>query len=120
VRRFAVAVSCALLVLISYSCAPAVSQVSQEVSRGKTLVSWYGCEACHQIPGIRTARGRVGPPLDGMGRRAYISGRLPNTPENLRRWIRHPEDVDAQTLMPNTGVTEQDSHDIAAFLSTLH
>jgi cytochrome c1 len=44
---------------------------------------------------------------------------LPNTPENLRRWIQHPQEVDAQTLMPNTGVTEQDAHDIAAFLLTL-
>lgn len=118
--RFAAAVSCALLVLISYGCAPSVSEASQQASRGKTLVSWYGCEACHQIPGVPSARGRVGPSLDGIGRRAYVGGRLPNTPENLRRWIRHPQEVDAQTLMPNTGVTEQDSLDIAAFLSTLH
>jgi cytochrome c1 len=68
------------------------------------------------VPG---ARGLVGPPLDGVGNRQFIAGELPNTPENLMRWIQHPRQVEPHTLMPEMGVTEQDSRDIAAYLYTL-
>ena len=35
------------------------------------------------------------------------------------RWIRQPHSVDPQTAMPETGVTEKDGRDIAAYLYTL-
>ena len=35
------------------------------------------------------------------------------------RWIRDPQRTDERTIMPNTGVTEGDAQDIAAFLFTL-
>jgi cytochrome c1 len=54
-----------------------------------------------------------------MGRRRYVAGHLENTPENLVRWIRHPQEVDRSNAMPDVGVTEADSWDIAAFLYTL-
>jgi cytochrome c2 len=88
--------------------------------RGMALVSWYGCETCHAVPhGAGTTRGNVGPPFAGIARRAYLAGRLPNTPENMRRWIRGPRQIDGQTVMPELGVSEQDARDIAAFLYTL-
>jgi len=34
-------------------------------------------------------------------------------------WIRHPRDVEPRTVMPDTGVTEADGRDIAAYLYTL-
>jgi cytochrome c1 len=62
----------------------------------------------------------VGPPLSGLGARAYLAGRLENRPENLVRWIINPRSVDPQTVMPNVGVTPHDGRDIAAFLYTLN
>ncbi|HTU51670.1 MAG TPA: c-type cytochrome [Acidobacteriaceae bacterium] len=86
---------------------------------GKQLLSSYGCVACHTIPGIRTARGLVGPPLYFYGDRTMIAGQLPNTPANLMRWIEHPEDVDPKTAMPDLGVSQQQAGDMAAYLYTL-
>jgi cytochrome c2 len=88
-------------------------------ARGRALVSSYGCVSCHEIEGVPGARGRVGPPLTGVGARMYIAGRLENTPENLARWVRDPKGVDEKTAMPNLGVTEQEARDIAAFLYDL-
>lgn len=86
--------------------------------RGKTLLAWYGCESCHEIPASRLI-GRVGPPLRGVARRSHLAGRMPNTPENMMHWIRHPHQVDRLTVMPDMRVTEQDAHDMAAFLYSL-
>jgi cytochrome c1 len=86
---------------------------------GKIEIRKYGCNTCHTIPGVPGARGLVGPPLTGIGNRSYIAGELPNTPTNLMRWIQHPQSVEAHTIMPEMGVTEDDSRDIAAYLYTL-
>jgi len=86
---------------------------------GRTDTRRYGCNTCHEIPGVPGARGLIGPPLTGIGQRYYIAGELSNTPDNLIRWIQHPKQVEAHTAMPEMGVTEQDSRDIAAYLYTL-
>ncbi|MCU1300480.1 MAG: hypothetical protein JWQ87_764 [Candidatus Sulfotelmatobacter sp.] len=86
---------------------------------GRTDIRKYGCNTCHEISGVPGARGLIGPPLDGIGQRYYIAGELSNTPDNLMRWIQHPRQVEAHTAMPEMGVTEQDSRDIAAYLCTL-
>jgi len=86
---------------------------------GRTDIRKYGCNTCHEISGVPGARGLIGPRLDGIGRRYYIAGELPNTPDNLMLWIEHPRQVEPHTAMPEMGVTEQDSRDIAAYLYTL-
>jgi cytochrome c2 len=79
----------------------------------------YGCSGCHTIPGIEGAHGVVGPPLNQFAERVYIAGRLPNTPENLMLWIQKPQQVVPNNAMPDMGIGEQDSRDIAAYLYTL-
>ena len=86
---------------------------------GQTEIRKYGCNTCHEISGVPGARGLIGPRLDGIGQRYYIAGELPNTPDNLMLWIEHPRQVEPRTAMPEMGVTEQDSRDIAAYLYTL-
>jgi cytochrome c1 len=87
--------------------------------QGKVAIRQYGCEACHTIPGVEGAQGLVGPPLDRIGSRVYLAGRLSNTPENMMRWIRDPQGIEPGTAMPNLRVTEEDGRDIAAYLYTL-
>ena len=87
--------------------------------RGRAIIPGYGCPACHTIPGVPGATGKVGPPLAGIVERAYVGGVLPNTPQNLIRWIQNPPAVDPLTAMPNVGVTQADARDIAAYLYTL-
>jgi len=86
---------------------------------GRTEIRKYGCNTCHEISGVPGARGLIGPRLDGIRQRYYIAGELPNTPENLMLWIEHPRQVEPHTAMPEMGVTEQDSRNIAAYLYTL-
>ena len=86
---------------------------------GRHLIVSYGCGSCHTVPGIYTARGLVGPPLYFFGRRTMIAGELPNSPDNLVRWLRNPKAVEPGTAMPNLGLSQQQAQDIAAYLYTL-
>jgi cytochrome c2 len=86
---------------------------------GRTEIRKYGCNTCHEISGVPGANGLIGPPLDGVTRRYYIAGEVANTPNNLILWIQHPRKIEPHTVMPEMGVTDQDSRDIAAYLYTL-
>ena len=97
----------------------AAAMTGGDPDRGRAAVTTYGCSSCHTIPGVRGADAIVGPPLTRMGGRTYVAGVLPNTPDNLVRWITDPPGVDPLTAMPNLGVTEQDARDLAAYLYTL-
>jgi cytochrome c2 len=87
--------------------------------RGTVAIQNYGCGACHNIPGIPNADALVGPPLNAWAERRYISGKLPNEPQHLIRWIRFPQEIEPGTAMPNLGVSEQEARDISAYLYTL-
>jgi cytochrome c2 len=91
-----------------------------DAARGEAAFERYGCGACHEIPGVPEARGRVGPPLTGFGSRGYIAGELPNTPENLVAWVVHPQRVEPGTAMPELGVTPAEARSIAAYLYPLN
>ncbi len=93
--------------------------MSGNPANGKALIQSYGCGSCHVIPGIRTARGLVGPPLLYYSRRTIIAGELPNSPANLAAWIQNPVKIEPGTAMPNLGVTASQAHDMAAYLYTL-
>lgn len=86
---------------------------------GKDTIRAYGCAACHDIPGVDMPGGRVGPPLRGFAKRAYIGGELPNTPENLERWVRDPHQIEKHVAMPTLGLTRKEARDVAAYLYTL-
>jgi cytochrome c len=86
---------------------------------GKQLIQAYGCGACHIVPGIRQAQGLVGPPLILFSERTMIAGELPNTPDNLVRWLENPTAVEPATAMPDLGLTPDQAYDIAAYLYTL-
>ena len=97
---------------------PAVLEPS--IERGRSAMSQYACSACHSVPGITGSDVHVGPPLAGIAGRQLIAGAVPNTPEQMVRWIRDPRSIDPETTMPAMNVNEQDARDIAAFLATLH
>jgi len=48
-----------------------------------------------------------------------LGGVLSNSPDNMVRWIREPQQASPLTAMPDLGVTERDARDMAAYLSTL-
>jgi cytochrome c2 len=90
-----------------------------DVTRGREAIAASGCGSCHRIPGVENARGEVGPPLSGLARRVIIAGMLPNSSDNMIRWIQDPPSIDPRTAMPNLGVSAQSARDMAAYLYTL-
>jgi cytochrome c2 len=93
--------------------------VGGDAVRGKRIAIASGCTACHVVPGAPSPQGRVGPSLAGFGRRGYIAGALPNTPDNLVRWLRDPPALLPETAMPEIGLGVEEARHIAAFLVTL-
>lgn len=89
------------------------------VERGRMAMRQYVCVTCHEIPGIVGPNAPVGPPLDGIASRATLAGLLPNTTQNMVRWLREPQRVNPDSAMPDLGVSERDARDMAAFLQTL-
>jgi cytochrome c len=87
--------------------------------RGRAAIGQYGCGGCHTIPGVGDASATVGPPLTDWADRAYVAGRLANTPKNLARWIADPQAVEPGSAMPDLGVPRPAARDIAAYLFSL-
>ncbi len=90
------------------------------VMAGRRAIDEYLCATCHQIPGVVGGDSTVGPPLGGIGTRKYIGGMLPNSPENMLRWLRDPQQIKPGSAMPNLHIREKDARDIAAYLYTLN
>jgi cytochrome c oxidase subunit II len=96
---------------------PAVSDPS--VAGGRVLFQAKLCFICHTVRGTPAA-GQVGPDLTHLMSRDTIgSGAVPNTPENLRRWIRNPDTFKPGSRMPPQNLTGTELEQIAAYLSTL-
>jgi mono/diheme cytochrome c family protein len=116
----------ALLAIASAGCDDRGSEVAEhrmlvegDPLAGRRLFQQFGCGACHRIPGVRTARGRVGPSLDGLARRGFIAGEVPNRAPMLIRWMRDAPAVNPRTAMPAFAMTERQARDIAAYLYSL-
>ena len=104
---------------------PQLAGASQQVvrgnaERGKELVRQYGCNVCHVTPGVEGSQGMLAPSLAGVASRPAISrGMVPNTPENLVRFIQAPSSMNPASAMPPLNVTPLDAQDLAAYLATL-
>jgi mono/diheme cytochrome c family protein/cytochrome c2 len=96
----------------------AQAPAAPDPQRGRLALQGYACTACHRIPGVVGPDVDVGPPLRGVAERSYIAGVLPNTFDNMVRWIRDPTAVDPRTAMPDLNVGERDAIDMAAYLYT--
>jgi cytochrome c2 len=96
----------------------AAAVTAGDPARGEAMFIQYGCGSCHGLKHVRKASGAVGPPLDGIAVRAMLAGRLDNSPDNLEKWIRDPQQVSPGTAMPDLNVGQRDAQDISAFLYT--
>jgi len=79
------------------------------------------CVNCHRIDGTDAA-GTYAPDLTHlMSRETLASGIVPNTRDNLRRWIADPQKMKPGCLMPAFGGLSKDELDsIVDYLETLH
>jgi cytochrome c oxidase subunit II len=77
------------------------------------------CVNCHTIQGT-SAKGVFGPDLTHlMSRETIAAGAVRNTPEMLRAWVRDPQKLKVDCLMPNMQMTETEVDQIVNYLQTL-
>jgi cytochrome c oxidase subunit 2 len=96
-----------------------LAPTSDETARGQVVFSREACAGCHTIPGTQ-ASGTIGPDLSEFGNRQTIGAlTVPNTPDNLRRWITDPDGVKPGNLMPPTALSPEDLAAVVAYLEGL-
>jgi len=113
------AVCCVIASAAGCSRASANPVPGGDPARGRTAIEAMGCGACHEVAGVPGAHGMVGPPLTTVAKRSMLAGELPNTPDNMMRWIEDAPSVEPATAMPNLHVTPQSARDIVAYLYTI-
>lgn len=89
-------------------------------AKGQDLFALHGCGACHRIGGTE-AKGEVGPELTRFGDRSTVgAGLLPNTPENVARFIRETDTLKPRSRMPAyAALSNEDALEIARWLGSL-
>jgi cytochrome c oxidase subunit 2 len=91
----------------------------EAVKSGRKLFLGQSCINCHRVAGT-SAQGTDAPDLTHlMSRQTLLTGMVPNTPENLRRWITDPQKIKPGCLMPAFGLSDHDRDLIVDYLATL-
>ncbi len=98
--------------------APPAVALAGLAAEGRTIFSQSACIGCHTIQGV--SQGKIGPDLTHVASRTTIAaGTLSNTPDNLRRWLRNPQEVKPGNLMPNLGLSDAQLDALVAYLESL-
>lgn len=76
------------------------------------------CSNCHTIQGT-AATGFIGPNLTHIARRKELGGGvLQNSTENLRRWLKNPQQFKPGCKMPNFKLTDEQVQNVVAYLES--
>lgn len=105
---------------------PAKDENPALIAQGRKLFTEKTCAGCHTIRG-HEGIGITGPDLTHVGARTTIAGGLlENTPEQMARWIAHPNEVKPGNKMYSTGyvpnniqLTDADVAALVAYLESL-
>ena len=98
---------------------PAETPQAELAVTGSQLFISKGCVNCHAVQGVNTYN-RTGPDLSHIGSRTSIAaGMLPNTRENMIRWLRYTDTVKPGVAMPNLGLSQEEAESLTAYLETL-
>jgi cytochrome c oxidase subunit II len=93
--------------------------VTEAQQRGVEIFNDAGCRACHAVRGIG-AEGQAGPELTDIGARLTLAaGTVPNTRENLAKWIVEPQSIKRGNLMPATALSGPDLEALLDYLQSL-
>jgi len=89
------------------------------VVAGRRVFERNACINCHSVNGT-VGTGRFGPDLSHlMSRDTLGSGVVKNTPENLRAWIKAPDQFKPGVLMPAMNLNDPEIDQLVAYLVTL-
>jgi cytochrome c oxidase subunit 2 len=98
---------------------PSVASLTGDAGSGSQIFQRLTCSNCHSISGLQ-ANITIGPDLTHIaGRQTLGGGVLVNTPENLAKWLKNPQAVKPESLMPDFELTNDQVRDLTAYLETL-
>ncbi len=87
--------------------------------KGSRLFQSMTCVNCHTVNGT-PAKGQAAPDLTHFASRQTIGAViLPNTPENLARWLKNPQAVKPAILMPDFKLTDAQVSGLTSYLESL-
>jgi len=90
-----------------------------QLESARTTFLSLNCISCHTVSGT-IATGTFGPNLTHLMSRATLaSGMVPNTPENLRAWVKDPQAIKHGNLMPNMQLNSRELDEVVKYLSSL-
>jgi cytochrome c oxidase subunit 2 len=93
--------------------------VSAAQSPGFQSFTENRCASCHTLRGTG-ARGRIGPDLTHLaGRKTLAALTIPNTPAQLRAWIKDPQHFKPGNKMPGLRLQDSELTQLTTFLGGL-
>ncbi len=105
--------------------APVAAPAGPDLERGAKLFKDKTCPTCHLVKGLEGAESAspsmtTGPNLTHVGSRMTIAANtMPNTPENLAKWILDPQGIKPGAKMTKIAMSPDEAKAIAAFLTSL-
>jgi cytochrome c oxidase subunit 2 len=99
--------------------AAAVPPVGGNAQVGQTRFGELTCANCHNIRGLN-AQKQYGPDLTHVASRKMLAAeRILNTPDNLKDWLRQPNVIKPNCLMPRLQLSGNDLTALTALLESL-
>ncbi|HYB92181.1 MAG TPA: cytochrome c oxidase subunit II [Candidatus Binataceae bacterium] len=96
----------------------AIGAANPAATDGAKIFANSPCTTCHRIDGV--SKGSLAPDLTHFASRTTLAaGILPNTPDNVARWIADPDAVKPGAQMPQLGLGGKEVSDLAAYLESL-
>jgi cytochrome c2 len=81
---------------------------------GASLFVAKNCSACH-----RKNSSNICPSLVNFAQKPLIAGKVPNTRDNLRKWLKKPSSIKKGTRMPNLGLADEEIELLIEYIQTL-
>lgn len=98
---------------------PVVSTGNVQFIKGKALFESKTCTSCHAINGTDYNE-NIGPNLTHFGSRGrFLSDWKENTKENLRAWLKDPQEVKPMAKMPNFIFSDQELDALVTYIHNL-
>ena len=98
---------------------PSENPPTESAQAGRDFFFAQSCANCHAIGGT-SAQATAGPDLTHLAsRRQLAAGMLDNTPANLTRWLKNPQQIKPGCQMPNFGLDDNQLTQLVAYLEGL-
>lgn len=103
---------------VQHQAEPSPEPAGGPAAEGARIFIQDKCSDCHAVSGVTLNVSR-GPSLAHLADRKLLGGELPNTAENLARWITNPQSIKPGNHMPDQKLSVGDLRALVAYLAGL-